>query len=357
MVCLAGICLSGGMTEGGTTGDLQFFQESQSHMGTKWHIALYAADAEAANMALKRAWREIGEINDCLSNYSANSELNRFCRTSPHASPIHVSKHLATVLHAATKVSRQSDGYFDVTIGPIANLWRRARAKHALPETHRLMAAREKVNWQFVEFGPEPRQVRISKAGVKIDLGGIAKGYAVDRAISILQAAGIQSALVNGGGDLRAIGTTPKSDGWNVEIANVKSNDKRRAVTLHNAALATSGDAWNYLEIGGKRYSHLIDPKTGIGSTRRLSVSVYALTCMQADAMASALKRNARGERPRLSQAVTGCGSVRRGNHPLGRRAAAANSEFPPVPISSKWSTAHFHERRSAGSVDLDSDR
>ena len=285
-VCAVWLC---GVVQGGTTATPLFRRETQSCMGTKWHIALYADDASSANAALKLAWGEIREIDRCLSNYLPDSELNRFCRDSPHGDYIQVSEHLATVLRAAANLSEQSDGYFDVTIAPVANLWRRARAKHRLPKADRLQAARQLVNWRFIEFGNAPRQVRITAADVRIDLGGIAKGYAVDRAVEVLQAAGIESALVNGGGDLRAIGKTPDSHGWPIKIAGATAGDDQRNLVLDNAAVATSGDTWQYLEVDGKRYSHLIDPKTGIGSTRRLSVTVYAPTCMRADALASAL--------------------------------------------------------------------
>ena len=258
-------------------------------MGTKWHIALYAEDASAANTALKLAWKEIREIDQCLSNYSADSELNQFCKAAPQENFTLVSEHLASVLRAASDISRKSDGYFDVTIGPLANLWRRARATHRMPKPHRLQVARRNVGWQFIEFGKDFRQVRITRPDVKIDLGGIAKGYAVDRAIAILKSHGISSALVNGGGDLRAFGRTPEAEGWIVEVAGIEKDAPRRSFLLSNAALATSGDAWQYIEVDGKRYSHLIDPKTGVGATRRMSVSVYAPTCMHADALASAL--------------------------------------------------------------------
>lgn len=279
----------GKQVQGGATTEPIFLRQTQSCMGTRWHIALYAEDEVSANAAFEEAWAEIRAIDRCLTNYSSDSELNQFCRSAPHKKFITISNHLATVLHAANDLSQKSDGYFDVTIGPVANLWRRARATHRLPTTERLQQARQRVSWQFIEFGKDPHQVRITKPNVKIDLGGIAKGYAVDQAIKVLQAHGIESALVNGGGDLRAMGTTPEAEGWKVEIAGLERDAPRRDIVLKDAAIATSGDAWQYLEVDDVRYSHLIDPKTGIGCTRRISASVHASTCMRADAVASAL--------------------------------------------------------------------
>ena len=282
--------LLSGFVRGGELAEPVFVQQNQSVMGTKWHIALYADSTEAANGAAARAWKEIQEIDTCLTNYVADSELNRFCKSAPHSQFIKVSEHLANVLRAASDVSRSSDGYFDVTIGPIANLWRRARAKHQLPNQDRLAEARGFVNWRHIDFADAHRQVRISKPGVKIDLGGIAKGYAVDRALACLRVPGVLAALVNGGGDLAAFGRAPDTNGWVVQIGdNTAHAPSSRQLTLRDAALATSGDAWQYLEIEGTRYSHIIDPKTGIGSTRRRTVSVVAPTCMTADAWASAM--------------------------------------------------------------------
>lgn len=284
---IAGLLYAG--VHGGQASEPVFLRQTDSCMGTKWHIALYADETESANTALALAWHEIHAIDRCLTNYSADSELNQFCQSGPHEDFIQVSEHLATVLLAATTVSRQSDGYFDVTIGPVANLWRRARAKHQLPSPARLAEAMKSVDYRFIEFGDTERQARVTQPGVRIDLGGIAKGYAVDRALAILHDAGIRAALVNGGGDLASFGKTPEADGWMVEVAGLGDTGANRKLILRDAALATSGDAWQYLEVAGTRYSHIIDPKTGIGSTRRLAVSVIAPTCIQADSLASAL--------------------------------------------------------------------
>jgi len=277
---------------GGGAAEPLFRRDSESCMGTKWHIALYADDESAANRAFQLAWQEIHAIDKCLTNYSSDSELNKFCNTGPHSDFVEVSEHLWTVLQASNKLSVESNGYFDVTVGPISKLWRKARRDTALPDAEKLATARQLVDYRFVEFGEE-RNTRISKANIKIDLGGIAKGYAVDRAVVALREAGIVSALVNGGGDLAALGGQWKAnrwtEGWCVKLAGVESNDPERSFALTNCALATSGDAWQYLEIDGMRYSHIIDPKTGLGSTERRTVSVIAPSCMQADALASAL--------------------------------------------------------------------
>ncbi len=277
---------------GGGAAEPLFLRDSESCMGTKWHIALYADDKSSANLAFKLAWQEIHEIDSCLSNYSSDSELSKFCNTGPHTEFVALSQHLWSVIRAAHDLSDESDGYFDVTVGPISKLWRRARREETLPDLDKLAAARNLVGYRLIKLG-EDQNARLTKAHMKIDLGGIAKGYAVDRALAVLRGAGIKSALVNGGGDLAAMGGEWKNhawtETWEVKLSGIKPKDPERSFELRNAALATSGDAWQHLEIDGKRYSHIIDPKTGIGSTARRTVSVLAPTCMQADSLASAL--------------------------------------------------------------------
>jgi len=269
--------------------ELQLHQQSASHMGTQWHIALYSGSPSAANTAFSAAWEVIADVDRDLSNYSVDSEVNKLCRSAPHAKPVPVGEHLWTVLRAADALSRESDGGFDVTIGPVSKLWRRARRKKKMPATEALRNAREVVRYQLIEFGKVTRHVRLTKADMKIDLGGIAKGYAADVAMQRLKELGIESALVNGGGDLAVMGKTPEHDGWEVEVANLDPRRAAKRLVLKDAAIATSGDAWQYVTIDGKRYSHIIDPKTGLGTTKRKSVSVVAQDCMTADSLASAL--------------------------------------------------------------------
>ena len=266
------------------------YRQSASHMGTKWHIALYSRTPEAANTAFERAWKLIGEIDSTLTNYSADSELNLLCNGAPHEAPVRVGEHLWTVMSAANALSKETDGAFDVTIGPVSKLWRRARKRKQMPDLEKLARARELVGAGFVRLVPETKSIQLLKPRMQIDLGGIAKGYAVDQAIEAITTAGIESALVNGGGDLRVSGSPPDKEAWTVEVANLMSDSRTPSRTpLVHAAIATSGDAWQFVLIDGKRYSHIIDPKTGLGVTRRTATTVRAPTCMQADALASVI--------------------------------------------------------------------
>lgn len=258
-------------------------------MGTKWHIALYSRQAITANRAFDAAWQIIEEIDKDLSNYSSDSELNQLCHSAPHKNPIKVGEHLWRVLVAADSLSRRTDGAFDVTIGPVSKLWRRARKLKRLPNEKDLEDAKAAVGFRFIELHPESQSVRLTRPKMQLDLGGIAKGYAVDRAVAAIRERGIDAVLVNGGGDL-AVGTgPPHEDGWEVKLAGLNPAKEQRPVRLSDCAVATSGDAWQYIEINGKRYSHIIDPHTGLGTSQRISVSVVAPKCMVADSVASAL--------------------------------------------------------------------
>ncbi len=272
--------------------EFPLLRQSASHMGTQWHVALYSSDRLAANAAFDAAWQLIAEIDADLSNYSAESELNRLCRSSPHSAPVPVGDHLWTVLKAADKLSRKSNGAFDVTIGPVSKLWRRARKKKRLPTDRQLEQTRRAVGFQFVEFAGDKQAVRLMRPQMQLDLGGIAKGYAVDAALAILNEHGITAALVNGGGDIAVSGSPPRQHaGWAVTVSGLDPRDRStpKQIFLKQQAIATSGDAWQFIEIDGTRYSHIIDPTTSLGTTDRKSVSVVAPNCMLADSVASAL--------------------------------------------------------------------
>lgn len=270
-------------------GDSKMYLQSASLMGTKWHIALYSHDTATANVAFRRAWDVLKEIDRDLSNYSAESELSLLCSSAPHASPMPAGKHLWRVLVAADELSRETDGAFDVTIGPVSKLWRHARKRKTLPSARRLETARSLVGFQFIELDKQSQRVRLTRRGMQIDLGGIAKGYAVDQAVEAIRSTGIASMLVNGGGDLFVGAAPPDQSGWEVDVARLNPAQPPLKTKLTNAAIATSGDAWQYVEVDGKRYSHIIDPRTGVGTMQRKSVSVLASTCMEADGLASAI--------------------------------------------------------------------
>ena len=266
------------------SGDLQRVRVEQVQMGSRFVLTCYAADPDAAKRACRAAGRRVKAVSAALSDYHDGSELNRLCDRYRVGEPEPVSEDLFRVLRAARGFGEASGGAFDVTVGPVVKLWRRARRSWELPDGAELAAARERVGWEAVTLDEEARTVTFTRPGVRLDLGGIAKGYAADAALAVLREHGVTRALVDAGGDLVAGDPPPGRDGWRVELP-----DGSGSLSLANAAVATSGDLYKHVEIDGVRYSHIVDPRTGLGLTGSATVTVLASDGMTADALASAI--------------------------------------------------------------------
>jgi thiamine biosynthesis lipoprotein len=266
--------------------NLTRFNYTEPHMGTQFKIVLYAASVDQAKAAAKAAFERIANLDSIMSDYRPTSELMQLCQKAG-GEPIRVSEDLFYVLARAQEVSRLSGGAFDVTVGPVVRLWRRARKTQQLPEPEKLAQALALVGYQNMRLGVKDRTVQLLKPGMLLDLGGIAKGYAADAALEALRLKGATRALVAGGGDIAVSGPPPDAEGWTIGIAPLENPDRKpkRSLILHDAAVSTSGDAEQYLEIDGKRYSHIVDPKTGIGLLGRLSVTVVARRGITADSL------------------------------------------------------------------------
>lgn len=223
-----------------------------------------------------------------MSLHRADSELVRLNASASHG-PVSVSEELFRVIRFAQEVSRATDGGFDITIGPVADLWGFIWKQHRMPTEIELEQALAKVGHQHVELDPVHRTVRFTRAGVSVDLGGIAKGYAVDSAIMTLRKHGVADAMVRAGGDLRAIGSQPGQVGWEVQLEDPAHRGKRVAVRLRDESISTAGNYENFFVVDGRRYSHLLQPRTGLPVEGRAACSVRAATCMESDAWSTAL--------------------------------------------------------------------
>jgi thiamine biosynthesis lipoprotein len=172
----------------------------------------------------------------------------------------------------------------------LVQLWRRARRRHELPDPRRLEAARRAVDYRAIKLDLERKTARLTRPNMRLDLGGIGVGYAVDEALAVLKRHGIRSAMIDASGDIGALDAPPGKSGWRIGIApHSKSREPTRLVSLVNAALAVSGDAQQYIEIDGIRYSHIVDPRTGLGLTDQSTVTVIAKDCTTADSFATAV--------------------------------------------------------------------
>ena len=245
-------------------------------MGSVTTITLYADSPDQAQRAFVAAFRRIEELNGILSDYNPQSELSRACET---AGPL--SADLLNIIEFSQRLSATTDGAFDITVGPLTHLWRAARKEKRLPSEAELKAALSRTGYRRLTVLPDERKIQCSVPGMQLDAGGIAKGYAADEAIRTLRQMGIQRALVAMSGDIVCSDPPPDKSGWVVSVGG-----KHRL--LKNGAVSTSGDDFQFLEIGGERYSHIIDPRTGMPLRNSRTVSVVAPTGMEADALATA---------------------------------------------------------------------
>jgi thiamine biosynthesis lipoprotein len=283
-------CVAVGNAAGASEPRLERYEQIQPHMGTQFAIALYAPDEATAKQAFDAAFARIGALDDCMSDYDVTSELSRLGQASPTEKPIPVSDDLWRVLSASQTLSERTRGAFDVTVGPLTQLWRRSRRQKELPAPERLQAARAAVGYQHLRLRQDAQSVELLRPGMRLDLGAIAKGYACDEALKAMAAKGVTRAIVNGGGGLAVSAAPPGEQGWKVGVAPLEPEaEPSRVLLLENAGVATSGDAWQYVEIDGVRYSHIIDSKTGLGLTERSSVTVVAPTGILADGLATSV--------------------------------------------------------------------
>jgi FAD:protein FMN transferase len=283
---------------------LRRFEYEQPQMGVPFRIVLYAASEEVAETAARAAFGRVAELNAIMSDYETDSEVSRLSRSSEEGSPeVPVSADLWNVLSFSQELARNTGGAFDITIGPCAALWRKARREQQFPDAARLAAARDKVGHQNLVLNKSRRSARLLKFGMRLDLGGIAKGYAADEALKTLRSHRITRALVAASGDLALGDPPPRAKGWKIEIIGYDQPEgtPSRTVVLANCGVSTSGDSVQRLEIDGVRYSHILDPATCVGATNQALATVIAKNCMISDSVATPLTLLAPTEGLRLA--------------------------------------------------------
>ncbi len=290
IVLLAGILAAGCRSSSPQPPPLQRFEFTSPHVGTLFSITLYASDKSGAQLAAQAAFRRIAALDDIMSDYQADSELMRLC-DQPPGTPVTVSAELFDVLQRAQKISELSEGAFDVTVGPYVRLWRFSRKRKVLPSPAEITAAAAGVGYTKLRLNGKARSVTLLAPAMRLDLGGIAKGYAADQALRLLKEKGIARALVAASGDIAIGNPPPGQKGWRVGIRAVESrtNQISRSIVLHNCGISTSGDTEQAVEINGVRYSHIVSPATGLGLTEPIQVSVIAPDATATDGLATAV--------------------------------------------------------------------
>lgn len=262
-------------------------------MGTQFTTTLYAADSLLARQAYNLVSARMDTLNAIMSDYLDGSEINRLSQTSGSGQWVSVSQPLYSVLYKAAEIARLSGGRFDPTVGPLSQLWRRAVRQRAFPSATERRQARRAVGYRFIRFNQATQSIQLKKPRMRLDLGGIGQGFAVDEAAIVLRRAGFQSFLLDLGGDVLAGSPPPnRPEGWRIDIGSGTNSRADPAdtlvVLLKNAAITTSGDTYRYLDIDGRRYSHILNPRSGLGLRHFVRATVLAPEGYRADALTKA---------------------------------------------------------------------
>ena len=266
---------------------LELVRRSQPLLGTFVTITVYAPTRAQGILAGSAAFDAFRRVDALMSVHRPDSELSRL-NARAALEPVAASPDLFCVITNAKEIAEQTEGSFDITIRPLADLWGFIWKEYRLPDDEELKSVLPRVNYRLVELNPEKRTVHFSAPGVSLDLGGIAKGYAVDCAIEELRSHGVTRAIVKAGGDLRVIGAPPGRTNWIVQLEDPRKQGRRIKVALRDAALSTSGNYENFFEVNGVHYSHILNPRTGRPVQGVAACTVIAPTCMESDALATA---------------------------------------------------------------------
>jgi len=268
--------------------ELTRFTFTEYHMGVDARLVVYAPDQKVAEDACAAAFEKIAALDTIMSDYRLDSELMRLCDKAGGA-PVRVSPDLFKVLRRSREFSERTSGMFDVTVGPLVRLWRKARKTGMVPKPSEILAARRLVGWQKMRLDEQAQTVRLALPGMKLDLGAIGKGYADDEAQAVFRKFGITHALVEMGGDIVVSGPPPGVSGWAIEVPNAGKSKKTPEMRFTNCAVSTSGDTEEFVVIGGTRYSHVIDPHTGQALTKRVQATVIAKDGLTSDPLSTAM--------------------------------------------------------------------
>jgi len=272
----------------------KIIEDSKFFMGTvvqiKVSIDPAKIDEARAKEAINKAFNEINRIEDVYSVYKDTSEISRINRLRKNER-LQISDGVLNLIQKTLDYSKRTDGAFDITVKPLVDLWARARQANKPPDEYDIKRALDHVGYKNIVLDKVIRTIHFKKEGMGIDLGGAAKGYAVDRAVRILEESGIDNALINSGGDMYCLGKRTSRELWNVGIQHPRDRNRLfLEIRLKDKAIDTSGDYERYFVVDGKRYSHIIDPRTGypIGDNI-VSASVIASDSTVSDILATAL--------------------------------------------------------------------
>ena len=303
---------------------------SRPLMGMAFRIIVHSEDEAKTKRAAKAAFDRVAVLNQIMSDYEPESELSKLSNLAGSGKAAKISDELCSVLDRAQALATQTGGAFDVTAGASVQLWRRARRVKRLPPQYVLAKALKTVGFHRLKLDAKKCTAELTGPGTRLDLGGIAKGHALDEALAVLKKHGLRQALVSAGGDIVAGAAPPGKEGWRVALIALREETKPEFLWLTNAAVATSGDLYQFLEVDGTRYSHIVDPRTGTALTEQRLVHVLAPDAITADSLATAISVLGPSEGLHL---VTG-------DKRLGARVALGQVRVVESPVFRAWPRA-----------------
>ena len=262
------------------------FKQSREIMGTLAAVTAVAPDQETARDAVESAYARLNDVNRLMSDYVADSEIGRLNKLAVGDS-LTVSPETFLCLQRAIDIAKHSGGAFDPTCRPLITLWKQAGKQGQLPSEVELAAVQQRIGWRKLRLDADTRAVTLLAGNMQVDLGGIAKGYALDLAAEAMRKSGAAGGLVDVGGDIVAFGKREDGTPWRIGVRHPFQSGLFTKLELADAAVATSGVQQRFYEIAGRRYSHIIDPRSGWPAEQAPSVTVIAADGLTADAWAT----------------------------------------------------------------------
>lgn len=267
----------------------QKFQYATQKMGSPFNIVFMAPDSLTANKLIARCYQLTDSLVHIFSDYDSLSEISKVNQNAGIQS-IPISPQLMDLLLVCKSAYIKSHGSYDIAIGPLSLLWRNARKSKLFPSTASIQAAKQKCVFNAIQLDTLHQQIFLPQKGMRLDVGGIGKGYIAQMVLDQMTNAGIKYAMVDAGGKIVMSNAMPHTNGWKIGINVSESKQKilPQYLVLQNCAVATSGDVYQFFDYKGVRYSHIIDPSTGMGITSLRNVTVIAKDGATADWLATA---------------------------------------------------------------------
>ena len=265
------------------------FSYSEMKMGSAFNLIIVSADSNKANHLARKSYELVDSLNHIFSNYDSSSELSKI-NASAGLLPYKMSRAMLDLVQKSQYAYIQSKGAYDISIGPLSSLWRKARKAKLFPEASTVLATKKLVGLNQVKINKRLGTIFLPNANMQLDFGGIAKGYIAQWVINFLKANGIQQALADAGGDIVMSGAPLNQQGWLIGVNLPETTDQllNKKLQLSNCSVATSGDVYQFIEYKGVKYSHIINPLTGYGVTNLRNVTIVAKTGATADWLATA---------------------------------------------------------------------